>query len=40
MTIEEKVFERKKFISKNLLQYGFCEVDDGYEYKTDFMNGE
>lgn len=40
MTIEEKVFERKKFISKKLLQYGFCEVDDGYEYKTDFMNRE
>lgn len=40
MTIEEKVFERKKFISEKLLQYGFCEVGDGYEYKTDFMNGE
>ena len=40
MTIEEKVFERKKFISKKLLQYGFCKVDDGYEYKTDFMNRE
>lgn len=40
MTIEEKVFERKKFIPEKLLQYGFCEVGDGYEYKTDFMNGE
>ena len=40
MTIEEKVFERKKFIPEKLLQYGFCEVSDGYEYKTDFMNGE
>ena len=40
MTIEEKVFERKKFISKKLLQYGFCKVDDGSESKTDFMNRE
>ena len=40
MTIEEKVFERKKFIPEKLFQYGFCEVGDGYEYKTDFMNGE
>ena len=40
MKIEEKVFERKKFIPEKLLQYGFCEVGDGYEYKTDFMNGE
>jgi len=40
MKIEEKVFERKKFIPEKLLKYGFCEVGDGYEYKTDFMNGE
>lgn len=40
MTIEEKVFERRKFIPEKLLQYGFYEVDDGYEYKTDFRNGE
>ena len=40
MKIEEKVFEQKKFIPEKLLKYGFCEVGNGYEYKTDFMNGE
>lgn len=37
--IEEKVFERKKFILEKLLQYGFCKVDDGYKYEADFMEG-
>lgn len=43
MTIEENIFEHKKFITEKLLQYGFHKVDgaykDSYEYEVDFMEG-
>lgn len=40
MTIEEKVFLRKRFVPEAMLAYGFIQTDAGYVYKTDFMNGD
>lgn len=40
MTLEEKIFERKRFVSEQLLKYGFQKKADGYVYETDFMEGE
>lgn len=38
--LEEKVFERKKFIIKNLLDYGFRYKNGHYTLKVDFMEGD
>lgn len=40
MTIEEKVFLRKRFIPEALTAYGFGKTDTGYVYRTDFMGGD
>ena len=40
MILEEKIFERKRFVSEQLLKYGFQKKADGYVYETDFMEGE
>ena len=40
MTIEEKVFLRKRFVPEAMLAYGFIQTDAGYVYKTDFMDGD
>lgn len=40
MTIEEKVFERKRFVKEKMLDFGFTENDGGYCYETDFMDGD
>ncbi|MGP1458994.1 MAG: MmcQ/YjbR family DNA-binding protein [Treponema sp.] len=38
LTIEEKIFERKRFIPERLLPYGFRKTESGYQYETDFMD--
>lgn len=40
MTIEEKVFLRKRFLPEALTAYGFGKTDAGYVYRTDFMDGD
>lgn len=40
MTIEEKVFLRKRFLPEALEAYGFEKTGAGYEYRTDFMDGD
>ena len=40
MTIEEQVFQRKRFLPKALLQYGFQTVPEGYRYTTCFHDNE
>ena len=40
MTIEEKVFLRKRFLPEALTAYGFLKTDAGYVYRTDFMDGD
>ncbi|ERJ81389.1 hypothetical protein HMPREF1987_01702 [Peptostreptococcaceae bacterium oral taxon 113 str. W5053] len=40
MTLEEKVFERKRFIFEKLVKYGFQKKAEGYLYETDFMKGD
>ncbi len=39
MTLEEKIFERKRFIPEKLLEYGFNYKAGAYLYEADFMNG-
>lgn len=40
MTIEEKVFSRKRFVPEALLAYGFRKTDAGYESETEFKSGD
>lgn len=40
MTIEEKVFSRKRFEPEAMLAYGFQRTSDGYTYTADFLNGD
>ena len=40
MTIEEKVFLRKRFVPEALTTYGFVKTDAGYTHRTDFMDGD
>lgn len=37
---EEKFFIRRKMNCTKLLNYGFSEVDNGYQYQTAVMNGQ
>ena len=39
MSIEEMVFERKRFDDKKLLKYGFQKENNSFIYQSDFMNG-
>ncbi len=38
MTIEEKVFLRKRFVPETMLSFGFRKTDGGYLYETAFLN--
>ena len=40
MTIEEKAFERKRFVFEKLLEYGFKKVGNDFVFDADFMNGD
>lgn len=40
MTIEEKVFLRKRFVPEALTAYGFQKTDAGFVLGTDFQNGD
>lgn len=40
MSIEQKIFERKRFDPKKLLEYGFQRKSDCFIYQSDFMNGD
>ena len=40
MTIEEKIFSRKRFVYETMLESGFIKTDRGYRYSADFMNGD
>lgn len=40
MTIEEKVFKRKRFIPGRMSAYGFKEGPSGSVWEADFMDGE
>ena len=40
MTIEEKIFCRKRFAFERLVPFGFEKTEDGYIYKTDIMGGD
>ncbi len=39
MTIEDKVFQRKRFLPALMLEFGFSEEDGTYRYESDFMDG-
>lgn len=38
--IEDKVFQRKRPVTKRLIQKGFRKTEEGYRYETGFMDGE
>ena len=40
MTIEEKVFQRKRFVPETMEAFGFRKTDAGYLYETAFLNGD
>ena len=40
MTIEEKVFSRKRFMPEAMVAFGFRKTDAGYLYETAFLNGD
>lgn len=40
MTIEEKVFQRKRFVPETMEAFGFRKTDGGYLYETAFLNGD
>lgn len=40
MTLEERVFERKRLILDKLVKYGFHKIASEYLYETDFMDGD
>jgi predicted DNA-binding protein (MmcQ/YjbR family) len=40
MTIEEKVFQRKRFVPEAVETFGFRKTDGGYLYEAAFLNGD
>ena len=38
--IEDKVFQRKRPVIERLIRKGFRKTADGYQFETDFMEGE
>ncbi len=40
MTIEEKTFRRKRFVIERMEPFGFRKVENGFEYASDFMDGD
>lgn len=40
MTIEEKVFQRKRFVPEAMVAFGFRKTDGGYLYETAFPDGD
>lgn len=40
MTIEQKVFSRKRFITRKLTEYGFINMDSCYSLSKEFMDGD
>lgn len=40
MTIEEKFFQRKRFVPDRMTAFGFERTDGGYIYLSDFMGGD
>ncbi len=40
MTIEEKVFQRKRFVPEAMETFGFRKTDDGYLYEAAFLDGD
>ena len=40
MTIEQKVFSRKRFITKRLADYGFINNDACYSLSKGFLDGD
>ena len=40
MSIEEKAFNRKRFVPDSMLAFGFEKTDGAFRYEGDFMNGD
>lgn len=40
MTIEEQIFQRKRFLPASMIRYGFEKTGDGYRYGFDFSGGD
>ena len=40
MSIEEKLFGKKRFVAARLPAFGFQKTGDGFRYETDLMNGD
>lgn len=40
MTIEQKVFSRKRFIRKRLAEYGFVDMESCFSLSREFMDGD
>lgn len=40
MTIEQKLFQRRRWIPDAMLRFGFVSRGGAYTYQTDFMNGD
>ncbi|MBR3297194.1 MAG: MmcQ/YjbR family DNA-binding protein [Firmicutes bacterium] len=40
MSIEEKIFGRKRFVPEAMREFGFIKTDGGYLFEGDLMNGD
>ena len=40
MTIEQKIFSRRRFRTKSLAEYGFIDMDSCYSLSREFMDGD
>ena len=40
MTIEEKAFQRKRFVAGSMEKFGFRKIEEVYVYQSDFMDGD
>ena len=40
MTIEQRIFSRRRFRTKNLVEYGFIDMDSCYSLSREFMDGD
>ena len=40
MTIEQKIFSRRRFGTKSLVEYGFIDMDSCYSLSREFMDGD
>lgn len=40
MTIEQKIFSRRRFRTKSLVEYGFIDMDSCYSLSREFMDGD